>query len=94
MAWRMSQQQQENLAWIMRGLNILGLSLATWLGGRVYQKVEDIHKLVIIHEVEINQLKKDSEKQEKENEKTKTEYAILRENYYEIKARLAAREGH
>lgn len=93
MAWRMSQQQQDNLAWIMRGLTVLGLSLATWLGAKVYDKVDSMYWLVKVHEEQIIELKKQSEKQEKEVERLKTDYAVLRENYYEVKARLAAKEG-
>jgi len=94
MAWRMSQQQQDNLAWIMRGLTVLGLSLATWLGDKVYDKVDSMYWLVKVHEEQIIELKKESERKEKEMERIKTDYAILRENYFEIKSRLAGMERH
>jgi cell division protein FtsB len=94
MAWRMSQQQQDNLAWIMRGLTVLGLSLATWLGAKVYDKVDSMYWLVKVHEEQIIELKKESERKEKEMERIKTDYAILRENYFEIKSRLAEMERH
>lgn len=77
----------------MRGLTVLGLSLATWLGAKVYDKVDSMYWLVKVHEEQIIELKKQSEKQEKEVERLKTDYAVLRENYYEVKARLAAKEG-
>lgn len=85
MAWRMSKEQESNLAWIMRGLTVLGLSLATWLGAKVYDKVDDMYWLVKVHEEQIIELKKESERKEKEMERIKTDYAILRENYFEIK---------
>jgi len=99
MAWRMSKEQESNLAWIMHGLTVLGLSLATWLGAKVYDKVDDMYWLVKVHEREINAMKEDFKeerrKEEKENEEKKKEfeklnsdYAILRENYNDLKRQL------
>lgn len=88
MAWRMSKEQENNLAWIMRGLTVLGLSLATWLGAKVYDKVDDMYWLVKVHEDKIIELKKESERKDKQIEKIVYDYAILRENYFEIKAEL------
>jgi len=88
MAWRMSKEQENNLAWIMRGLTVLGLSLATWLGAKVYDKVDDMYWLVKIHETQIIELKKESDRKDKEIEKMVSDYAILRENYFEIKAEI------
>ena len=88
MAWRMSKEQENNLAWIMRGLTVLGLSLTTWLGAKVYDKVDDMYWLVKVHETQIIELKRESERKDKEIEKMVSDYAILRENYFEIKAEI------
>lgn len=92
MAWRMSKEQENNLAWIMRGLTVLGLSLATWLGAKVYDKVDDMYWLVKVHEDKIIELKKESERKDKQIEKIVYDYAILRENYFEIKAELTRKD--
>lgn len=89
---RMSKEQQDYLAWIMRGLTILGITVLSWIGKEMYNKVDAIYRFTTIHDVEISALKQkviDMEKKDEEEKKElinlQLQVAVLKENYYEIK---------
>lgn len=86
---RMSKEQENNLAWVSRIITITLLGAASLLGHSVYNKVDDMYWLVKVHEEQIIQLRKQNEQKDKEIEYLKMQDAIIKENYYELKQRVA-----
>lgn len=95
----MSKEQENSLAWVFRIVTTALLGAASFLGASIYNKVDEMHWLVKVHESEIKALKEDfkehkqdtdkeNEEKKKEYEKLNSDYAILRENYNDLKRQI------